>query len=43
MCKSPLVTREVRRLVFELAKTARLRTFRYVIVGGDTGVWDLSG
>jgi hypothetical protein len=30
-------------LVFELPKTAKLRTFEYVVTGGDTGVWDLTG
>jgi hypothetical protein len=28
-------------LVFEVAKTARLRAFEYVVGGGDTGSWDL--
>jgi len=33
---------QVGNLVFELPRTARLRTFRYVLVGGDTGSWDLT-
>jgi hypothetical protein len=28
-------------LVFELAKTARVRAFRYVVSGGDAGTWDV--
>ena len=32
----------VGNLVFELSKRARLRTFEYVISGGDTGAWDLT-
>ena len=29
-------------LVFELPKKARLRAFRYVVQGGDTGTWHLT-
>jgi len=33
---------QVGNLVFELPKTARPRTFNYVISGGGTGAWDLA-
>ena len=33
---------QVGNLVFELPKTARPRTFKYVISGGDTGTWNLT-
>jgi hypothetical protein len=32
----------VGNLVFELSKTAKLRTFEYVVTGGNTGIWDLT-
>jgi len=33
---------QVGNLVFELAKKARPRSFKYVLVGGDTGTWNLT-
>jgi hypothetical protein len=33
---------QVGNLVFELPKSARPRTFKYVISGGNTGAWDLT-
>ena len=33
---------QVGNLVFELPNRAKPRTFRYVLIGGDTGSWDLT-
>ena len=33
---------QVGNLVFELPRSAKLSTFRYVLVGGDTGTWNLA-
>src|SRR5207248_247752 len=33
---------QVGNLVFELPRSAKLRTFRYVLIGGDTGTWNLA-
>jgi len=33
---------QVGNLVFELPKTVRARSFKYVIVGGETGTWNLT-
>ena len=33
---------QVGNLVFELPKTTKLRTFSYVLTGGDSGAWNLT-
>ena len=33
---------QVGNLVFELPKRAKPRTFRYALIGGDSGSWDLT-
>jgi hypothetical protein len=33
---------QVGNIVFELPRSAKLSTFRYVLTGGDSGVWNLT-